>query len=153
MTRALYAIAVSALVLAGLASGSSVGETSTVTVSLKPGGVVPRPVGVLAGARGSFTGSFDKQADGSVKFEYRVSFARLTGPATGIHIHLGKPGTVGRVLISLCSGGRCSGRQGTFGHIRRALVESMRSGAYVDVHTAKNPRGEIRGQLTGVSAG
>jgi hypothetical protein len=150
LTRVLAALAISALVLAGLASASPRGKATKIVVKLEPSLVVPRPTDVLPGARGTFTGWFESQGD-RVRFRYRVSFSELTGPATAIHIHLGKRGTSGRVLIPLCHGGRCSGVQETFANLSKTLVDSMQTGAYIDVHTAKNPRGELRGQIVGVA--
>ncbi len=77
----------------------------------------------------------------------------LTDEATSAHIHLGGPGTVGRVLARLCGRGpgrtrRC--RDSMWGSVLlpEKFVEIVeRHGAYVDFHTAKNPRGELRGQL------
>lgn len=56
-------------------------------------------------------------------------FSGLTGPAVQAHIHVGKPGVSGNVLVPLCE--PCvSGKTTTY-----------------RVHTAKNPAGEIRGQI------
>ena len=76
-----------------------------------------------------------------------MTFTRLTGSATAAHIHSGKRGVAGPVIVPLC--GPCkSGRTGTT-KISKAVVESLeKNGAYVNVHTAKNAGGEIRGQVS-----
>jgi hypothetical protein len=77
---------------------------------------------------------------------WKLTFDNLTGSAAAAHIHKGKPGTAGPVLVPLC--GPCkSGQTGT-ATISAAAVTAIKTGAtYVNVHTAKNPGGEIRGQV------
>jgi hypothetical protein len=77
---------------------------------------------------------------------FRLHAEKITLPATAAHIHMGAMGKAGNVLIPLC--GPCrSGAHGkaTFTRaMKRALAHHK---LYVNVHTAKNPNGEIRGQL------
>ena len=77
---------------------------------------------------------------------WKLIFHNLTGRATAAHIHKGKPGKAGPVLTPLC--GPCkSGQTGT-ASISAATLKAIRAGAvYVNVHTAKNPGGEVRGQI------
>ena len=73
---------------------------------------------------------------------------RLTGPALTAHIHTGTPGRDGPVLLVLCNGGRCNLAGAFFQAYPKSLLRTMRLlGAYVDVHTKRNPRGELRGQI------
>jgi CHRD domain len=71
----------------------------------------------------------------------------LTGQAASAHVHLGKAGRAGPVVLGLC--GPCrSGTRGT-SNVSARIANALRTGAaYVNVHTTRNPAGEIRGQLT-----
>jgi hypothetical protein len=116
-----------------------------VAATLNVGQARPHPKGTR-GASGRFSATVTSTGVGATVV-WRLTFSRLTGPAVAAHIHLGKPGTVGAVLASLCS--PCSsGAQGTLQVDGQPARKALLSGeAYVDVHTAKNPRGEIRGQI------
>ena len=79
---------------------------------------------------------------------WRLTYSRLTGKALAAHIHLGKPGVAGPVAVPLC--GPCvSGVHKTSKLTLRVKAALMSGRAYVNVHTAKNPAGEIRGQVAG----
>jgi len=114
---------------------------------------VPRPKGAGTG-KGTFhaSGSFlcdegeqgcDRQPG---KLKWTLAFSGLTGPAVAAHIHVGRPGKSGAVLIALC--GPCKGKSsGTFRVTRAAMKAILDRGAYVNVHTARNKAGEIRGRI------
>jgi len=95
---------------------------------------------------GSFSGTLRRSATGGT-LEWQLTFRRLTGAAVAAHIHSGRPGRSGRILIPLC--GPCrAGATGTV-TIPAAAMQALLSGAtYVNVHTKRNSGGEIRGQLT-----
>jgi CHRD domain len=77
---------------------------------------------------------------------YRLRFSGLTGRSVAVHIHTGKRGVAGPVAVTLCAK-NCVPRTGTL-TVRKAVVVALRAGtAYVNVHTSKNPAGEIRGQI------
>jgi hypothetical protein len=79
---------------------------------------------------------------------WRLAFSRLTGRALAAHIHLGRPRVAGPVAVPLC--GPCvTGAHGTKKVTAKVRSALLSGGAYVNVHTAKNPAGEIRGQVTG----
>lgn len=102
---------------------------------------VPKPTGVSAMAAGRFTAS----PSGTI-LKWTLTFSHLTGPATAAHIHLGVKGKSGPVLIPLC--GPCkSPAHGTARFTHAELTKMLAGKTYVNVHTAKNPNGEIRGQL------
>jgi Cu/Zn superoxide dismutase len=105
---------------------------------------VPRPRGA-ARARGTFTVTATK-AGANATVRWQLTFGRLTGRALAAHIHLGARGRAGRVVVPLCAPCR-SGARGTatVGGAALAALESGR--AYVNVHTRRNPAGEIRGQM------
>lgn len=79
-----------------------------------------------------------------------ITVSKLSGPITGIHIHQGRKGTNGPILVHLenfVEGNRIKGRLDntyiTPSFIRQLLKDSL----YINVHTAQYPDGEIRGQL------
>ncbi|HWP35883.1 MAG TPA: CHRD domain-containing protein [Thermodesulfobacteriota bacterium] len=150
MTR-VFAAAGAALALAGAAAGAGQ-DSYNLTATLRARFEVPRPTGVPAGAAGAFTGKAVELAGGRVQVTWRLTFSKLSGRAVAAHIHLGRPGRAGGVLAALC--GPCrSGQRGRV-TITRAQLRAIRAGAaYVNVHTARNPAGEIRGQLKATAAG
>jgi len=77
---------------------------------------------------------------------WRLSFSGLSGPATAAHIHVGAHGVAGPVSIPLC--GPCTVTvKGTTPVSAAQATALLRGGDYVNVHTDKNPSGEIRGQI------
>lgn len=119
-------------------------ETYAFKATLNSGQEVPKPK-APAGASGAFTARTVETTTAKT-FKWKLTFHGLSGKAVAAHVHLGKKGTAGAVVISLC--GPCrSGQTGT-AKISRAAEEAMEKGkAYVNVHTAKNAGGEIRGQV------
>jgi hypothetical protein len=131
-------------VVAGLvlAAVSLAGTRMTVwTAALSSGQEVPKQVVKDTAAHGLFKGTLS----GS-HLKWKLTFAKLTGPATAAHIHMAAKGKSGNVVVPLC--GPCtSGMTGT-ATITPALMSAFKKHLlYVNVHTAKNPNGEIRGQL------
>ena len=96
----------------------------------------------VTAAHGQFKGTLS----GS-KLTWKLTFAKLSGPATAAHIHMGAMGKAGNVVVVLCASTCKSGVTGT-ATISAALKTAFKKHLlYVNVHTAKNPNGEIRGQL------
>jgi hypothetical protein len=151
MLRILAAAPAAALALAGLAGAASQADTYTLSASLGARFEVPKPAGVPTGATGSFTGKAVELENDRARLTWRLSFAKLSGRALAAHIHGARPGKAGGVLAPLC--GPCrSGQRGT-ATITHAQLRTIRRGAaYVNVHTAKNAAGEIRGQLKSKAA-
>lgn len=133
-----------ALALAALAAAGSLAKTYTVSASLTPGADVPKPVGA-ANAKGSFSGTYVENKKGA-KLKWKLMFSGLTGSAGSAHIHMGKRGVAGPVVVPLC--GPCTSGKSGSAQISKAVVAALEAGkAYVNVHTAKNAAGEIRGQV------
>jgi hypothetical protein len=125
-------------------SGSKKTETYSFKSTLTAAQERPKPK-APSGAGGSFSAR-SVEANGSTTFTWKLSFHGLSGPAVAAHVHLGKKGTAGAVLISLC--GPCKNGQTGKVKIVSAAEDAMEKGkAYVNVHTAKNAGGEIRGQV------
>ena len=137
----LVALGVTALILSAGAAGGTHATKMKFTAVLNAGQEVPHPAGAMSGASGKFTASVT-----GTKITWKLTFAHLTGAATAAHIHAGKKGVPGAVLVPLC--GPCkTGVSGT-ATLTSAEIKSMKAGTtYVNVHTAKNPNGEIRGQV------
>lgn len=147
MKKALGAVALLALVLAGLAVAAVQKDTYKVSATLGARSEVPRPTGVPARATGSLSGTAVELENDKAKVTWRLTFSRLSGRAIAAHIHLGKPGKAGPVVLALC--GPCRSGQRGSGMLSHAQFHRLETGgAYVNVHTAKNPGGEIRGQVT-----
>jgi hypothetical protein len=109
---------------------------------------VPRPRGARR-ARGTFTADVRTSGSGAV-LTWRLTFTRLTGKGIAAHIHLGRRGKPGAIAVTLC--GPCkSGKRGR-ATVRGSVLTALEAGrAYVNVHTRRNPAGEIRGQLPPVA--
>jgi CHRD domain len=118
-------------------------ETYSFTATLTGAAEVPKPK-APAGAGGTFTA---KSTEGkTISFHWVLKFHGLSGKAMAAHVHLGKKGKAGPVAVPLC--GPCrNGQSGTV-KITKAVEEALeKGGAYVNVHTAKNAAGEVRGQV------
>lgn len=81
---------------------------------------------------------------------FNISVNGLSGAITAVHLHEGAAGNVGPVLVNLSTfiqGNRVLGS--IFGaDLSPAILEAMLDGeVYLNVHTAANPAGEIRGQV------
>jgi Cu/Zn superoxide dismutase len=78
-----------------------------------------------------------------------AQFSNLSGPITGAHIHEGAPGENGGVVIDLSSFLIGNRLKGAVRDIDADAVAKMLNGDYyINVHTAANPGGEIRGQIS-----
>jgi hypothetical protein len=93
--------------------------------------------------------------DGST-ITYYVAYGGLSGAAAAAHIHLGDVGANGGVLLPLVAGpspmiGTLTAADltptGSVTDFAGAVAAIEAGGTYVNVHTAANPGGEIRGQL------
>ena len=96
------------------------------------------------GARG--TGTFTATVTGR-SIKYRLTFKGLTGPAAAAHIHVALAGKANPTpAVSLC--GPCkAGQTGTVSASAAVLKTILGGGTYVNIHTAANGGGEIRGQI------
>ena len=140
------AVAAIALIIAGLALAAGQKDTFKLTATLKASSEVPKPTGVRAGAAGTFVGTAVELANDKASLTWRLTFSKLTGRAAAAHIHIGKPGKAGNVMVALC--GPCKNNHKGAATISHAQLATIRAGrVYVNVHTAKNAAGEIRGQV------
>jgi CHRD domain len=144
LKKALVTLAVLALTAALAAGGLAAVQKEGVkklSAKLTAAREVPKPKGVPAAATGTFTGTLKGK-----KLTFRLTFSHLSGKAFAAHIHKGKAGTAGPVIVPLC--GPCKSpisKTVTVTSQARNAIEH--AATYVNVHTPKNKGGEIRGQI------
>ena len=95
-------------------------------------------------------------------FSYTLSWMNLTGEATMAHIHIGAPGVSGPIVIpffmsnmpatdtmsgTLTSADVVQGASPGISTIADVAQAIQNGDAYVNIHTAEYPAGELRGQL------
>jgi hypothetical protein len=106
----------------------------------------------------------------SDKITFTLDYANLTGPPAVAHVHIGQRSANGNVSFFLCGGGgKPPCPASVSGHVEgtvvatdvlgptvqnfspgdlAAVLAAIRAGvAYANMHTAKLPGGEIRGQI------
>jgi hypothetical protein len=143
------------------ASSSSV----TVTAALLPSSEVPPINGTEANGSGTGTLKFDltRDAAGNITAATMDATVSVTGfPAgtalTASHIHPGAAGANGGILVSLgLSAGEVTFATGSGSFTKQGItvpadqansILANPAGFYLNIHTAANPGGVARGQLT-----
>jgi plastocyanin len=124
---------------------------------------VPAPAALGTGqSPASGIGYFELNAAGTELF-YNLTYTTMTGNVVAMHFHKAKKGEAGGVVRLICGGNSpCPTGTGAFVFgtwkstdaqpLTAELVQALKDGEiYVNVHTAANPGGEIRGQLAAVS--
>jgi hypothetical protein len=123
-----------------------VAHAATVTYKTNLGGANESPP-VTSKGMGTATVSVDtatKQA------KWQVEYSGLSGPAAAAHIHCGAPagGNSGVAVNLVPAGAPNSPIQGA-GPMTDAQLADLDGGrCYINIHTAENKGGEVRGQLT-----
>ncbi len=136
LTRALCAAAILALTAV-----SSTAEPMKVMADLK--GTAETPPNTAPGT-GTLAGTYDPATK---KFSWEVTYSGLTGPATMAHFHA--PAPVGKssgveIPIKGTVGSPIKGEMTLSEAEAKNLTDGM---TYFNVHTDKNPKGELRGQV------
>jgi hypothetical protein len=125
--------------------GASAAQPSSSTFSavLTARQEVPKPKGAPAAATGRFTATLKGK-----QLTWKLSFSRLSGKATAAHIHFGIKGVAGPVVVPLCGSPKCSSPVSGLAFLSPSEISDLKNGKdYVNIHTAKNPGREIRGQV------
>jgi hypothetical protein len=141
LSLGLVSLAALALAVTAVALASATASTR-LHANLTAGQEVPKQAVKAPNGTGTFTATLT----GS-KLTWKLTFAKLSGAAQAAHIHIGARGKAGGVAVALC--GPCT--SGVSGHAMLTAAQKkaiLGGGTYVNVHTAKNPNGEIRGQIT-----
>lgn len=93
---------------------------------------------------GAVTATFDTA---SKKLSWKGTVSGLSGPATAAHFHAGEAGKNGGVAVPIT--GADKGSFEGSATLTDAQAEELMAGKwYVNVHTAANKGGEVRGQVT-----
>ena len=136
---ALAVVAIAALALSAVVLAAP--QVASWSTKLTAAQEVPKQAVKTPAAHGAFTAALHGK-----KLTWKLTFSKLSGPATAAHIHMAGMGKAGGVVVALC--GPCkSGVSGTATVPAAVLKAFPKHLLYVNVHTAKNPAGEIRGQL------
>jgi CHRD domain len=142
MLFALITVAVS-LVAASFATANPPNRTTfKLNAAMNIGQETSRVKGAKAGAAGHFTATLN-----GTTLTWTLTFKNLSGPATAAHIHTAPRHVAGPITVPLC--GPCTSPVSGTTVLTADQVNDLLAGKdYANVHTAKNPGGEIRGQIT-----
>ena len=137
---ALGLIAAATLVVAGCATVTS--NTATMQARLSPQSEVPPTVSM---GQGNAQVWLNKDTGG---LRWKVDYSGLSGPATMAHFHgPAEPGANAGVVVPVKGTIPLQSFEGE-ASITPAQVQELLAGKwYFNIHTAKNPGGEIRGQV------
>lgn len=99
--------------------------------------------GVVSNARGTATLTYTPHG-----LVYRIVVDGLSGPITGAHFHNAPAGTNGGVVSNIGSSFTDNVAMGVWNLPTTELLEELLAdNLYINIHTAQNPSGEIRGQI------
>jgi len=131
--------AVCATALISLATFAGAALSAEVKVTLSGDQEVP-PVKTGGSGHGTISVAADKSVTGSV--------TTMGVPGTMAHIHEGAPGKNGGVAVPLTKSGDNTWSVPPGAKLSDAQFEAFKAGnLYVNVHSAANPGGEVRGQI------
>jgi len=135
---ALGTLAAAALAFAGCSSMKAA-TTGAMTVPLSASNEVPPNA-----SSGSGTGKVE--LDGTV-LKWTITYSGMTGPVTAGHFHGPAPAGANAGVVVPFAGPLASPIVGS-ATLTSAQVDQLKAGLwYINLHTAANPGGEIRGQV------
>lgn len=128
------------LALAASPAAHAAGGGSTYRATLDAASEVPA---TSSKGSGEVTATFDPATK---RLSWTGSYSNLTGPATAAHFHgPAKPGENAGVLVPVTATASPFTGEATLDDAKAADLEAGR--VYFNIHTAANPKGEIRGQV------
>jgi hypothetical protein len=127
-------------------AGTVVVKTSRFSGALRAGQEVIRPRGTSSSAAGHFTARLTGRT-----LSWTLTFSHLSGRPTHISLNKGIRGVNGAEFKTLCRFCPTSAAHGTLTLTASQRDTLVRGRAYVNIFTARNKHGEIRGQITRVS--
>jgi hypothetical protein len=104
---------------------------------------------VGGGTSKTYAGHFTATVTGN-SLHWTLTFAHLSGRPTFVGLNTGVRGKNGAAFKTLCRLCRTP-NVGTLTLTASQLDSLLRTGVYVNVHTARHPLGEIRGQVARAS--
>ena len=142
MNKPGYLIAIISLLI-GLQNGvpAAHAETITLKADLKGANEVPPNA---SPASGKAEATFDTNTR---LLSWTLTFTDLTGPAVGAHFHgPSEPGKNAGIVLPFKAGE--SPIHGTASITENQAADLLAGKWYANIHTAANPGGELRGQMT-----
>ena len=135
-----FGLLAASVAFAGCGMMSSTSDTTKLGATLTSAAEVP-PNG--SAGTGRVEATFDKSTS---VLRWTMNYSGLTGPASAAHFHgPAAPGANAGVVVPFTSATSPTEGQAT---LTPAQVADLMAGKwYVNVHTAANPGGEIRGQV------
>ena len=116
-------------------------NTSAMTTRLSGASEVPP---VTSSASGTVEANLNKQTN---ELSWTVTYSGLSGPATGAHFHGPAMAGANAGVVVPITGSLTSPIRGAASLTAAQAADLMAGKWYVNLHTAANPNGEIRGQL------
>ncbi|MDB5835897.1 MAG: hypothetical protein JWR14_5727 [Caballeronia sp.] len=128
--------------VASIASSSAFADTVALQANLQPSSEVPPRV---SKGHGVLKATFDTTTK---TLQWTVTYAELSGPATMAHFHGPAPvGQNAKVQVPIDKNALPSPISGQATLSEEQANELMAGQYYFNIHTEKNPTGEIRGQV------
>ncbi len=116
-------------------------NTSAMMTRLSGASEVPP---VTSSASGTVEASLNKQTN---ELSWTVTHTGLSGPATGAHFHGPAMAGANAGVVVPITGSLTSPIRGVASLTAAQVADLMAGKWYVNLHTAANPNGEIRGQI------
>ena len=99
---------------------------------------------VMSNASGTAEANLNKQTN---ELSWTVTYSGLSGPATGAHFHGPAMAGANAGVVVPMTGSLTSPIRGVASLTAAQVADLMAGKWYVNLHTAANPNGEIRGQI------
>ena len=141
--RSLRSLLAAGLVAVGLAACGTMNSSNMVSTKTQMSGTQEVPPTATSGS-GTFESKFDKTTS---MLSWKLTYSGLTGPAVAAHLH--GPAAMGSntgVVVPFPNP-ISSGMEGSSTLTAAQAADYMAGKWYVNVHTAANKGGEIRGQV------